>query len=150
MAIAWRLADPAFASDLEGTGNRTSGARWNSPGRGVLYCSENLSLCVLETLVHLNPAARAVLPPRVALKISYPDEIERFGFHAVSGAVNLSASRRIGDNWLDLGEQLVLAAPSIIVPQERNIMFNPAHPAMAEVSIVEMIEFNYDTRLAGA
>ena len=67
MALVWRLVDPRFASDLDGSGNRIHGARWNSPGRGVLYTSENLSLCVLETLVHLPGALRTRLPPRVAL-----------------------------------------------------------------------------------
>ena len=76
MAFAWRLADPRFADDLEGSGNREHGARWNSPGRGVLYASENLSLCVLENLVHLAPAMRRRLPPRVALRIEYPDHVE--------------------------------------------------------------------------
>ena len=52
------------------------GARWNSPGRGVLYASENLSLGVLENLVHLPPAMRGKLPARVALRLHFPDEAE--------------------------------------------------------------------------
>ena len=72
MAYCWRLADPRFADDLEGSGNRIHGARWNSPGRGVLYASENLSLCVLENLVHLPPVMRGRLPSRVALRLQIP------------------------------------------------------------------------------
>ena len=126
-----------------------SGARWNSPGRGVLYCSENLSLCVLETLVHLNPAARAVLPPRVALKIAYPDDIAVFAIDKEIDVISLQTTRRHGDSWLNLRQNLILSAPSVIVPQERNLMFNPAHPAMADVRIIETLAFNYDTRLTG-
>ena len=51
MATAWRLSPPAFARALDGEGNRVFGARWNSPGHGVVYASENLSLCVLEPLL---------------------------------------------------------------------------------------------------
>jgi RES domain-containing protein len=167
MAFAWRLADPIFAGDLEGNGNRMTGARWNSAGRGVLYCSENLSLCVLETLVHLNPEARAVLPPRVALRVSYPDDakaeiVQALGpppFFLVSYSDGATpyvvtentnpdwARRRIGDHWLAKGQFLILSAPSVIVPQERNVMFNPAHAAMADVRVVETFPFIYDTRL---
>ena len=47
MPLVWRLALPPFATDLSGDGNAMTGARWNSPGRGVIYTSFNLSLCVL-------------------------------------------------------------------------------------------------------
>jgi RES domain-containing protein len=150
MPFAWRLADPRFADDLEGSGTRIHGARWNSPGRGVLYCSENLSLCVLETLAHLPPAMRQRLPRRIALRISYPDSS---GLAAVSKlpARNRSAAcRKIGDQWLDDGESLVLKAPSVIVPAEHNIMLNPFHRAMRDVRIVEKTVFSFDARLVRA
>jgi RES domain-containing protein len=57
MALVWRLVRPEFASDLDGKGNVNRGARWNSPGRGVVYASFNLSLCVLESFVQLPIAA---------------------------------------------------------------------------------------------
>jgi len=34
------------------------------------------------------------------------------------------------------------------VPQENNIMFNPSHPRMREVSVVESIAFHFDERMA--
>jgi len=55
MAIVWRLTAPEYADRLDGKGNVERGARWNSPGRGVVYASFNLSLAVLEApreLVH--------------------------------------------------------------------------------------------------
>ncbi len=53
MALVWRLVPPQFATALNGKGNVERGARWNSPGRGVVYASYNLSLCVLETFVQM-------------------------------------------------------------------------------------------------
>jgi hypothetical protein len=38
--------------------------------------------------------------------------------------------------------------PSIIIPQERNVMINPAHPLMAEVKVVSTERFRFDPRLA--
>lgn len=142
MALAWRLADHRFAEDLEGSGNRLVGARWNSPGRGVVYCSENLSLCVLENLVHLSPAMRDRLPQRVAVRVEYPDDTETTEVDAVP-----ANHRAFGDRWLDEGRTLVLRAPSIVVPQEMNLMFNPAHPMMSRCRIIKMFPFAFDQRL---
>ena len=68
----WRLSRPEFARRLDGGGNRETGARWNSPGRGVVYTSRSLALCVLETLVHL-PSIRFV-QGLVAVRIDIPDD----------------------------------------------------------------------------
>jgi RES domain-containing protein len=144
MALAWRLADPRFAEDLQGTGNRLTGARWNSPGRGVLYCSENLSLCVLENLVHLNPVMRGSLPRRAAICIEFPDDAE------ITEVKRLPKDcRKAGDRWLGAGRSLVLRAPSIVVPLEMNLMFNPLHPLMQKVRIVRRVPFRFDGRLKG-
>ena len=147
MAFAWRLVDPRFADDLEGTGNRLHGARWNSPGRGVVYASANLSLCVLEAFVHLPPALRRRLPPRIAVRIAFPDRAEVHDIAALPGKDINRGCREIGDQWLDEGRTLVLRAPSVVVPVERNLMFNPSHRAMRHVRIVEKIPFTFDERL---
>ena len=147
MALVWRLVDPRFASDLDGSGNRIHGARWNSPGRGVLYTSENLSLCVLETLVHLPGALRTRLPPRVALRISYPDDAEVMEVRALPETAQAAKCKVTGDRWLDEGKTLLLRAPSAVVPQEFNVMFNPLHPLMAQVKVEETMPFRFDERL---
>lgn len=147
MALAWRLTDPRFAGDLEGSGNRLYGARWNSPGRGVVYCSENLSLCVLENLVHLAPAMRRRLPPRLALRIEYPEKAKAVKIASLPEARRTAECRTIGDRWLDDGHALLLQAPSFVVPQEMNVLFNPAHPMMQEVRVVETFAFVMDERL---
>jgi RES domain-containing protein len=147
MAFAWRLADPRFAEDLLGTGNRIHGARWNSPGRGVLYCSENLSLCVLETFVHLNPLMRDRLPPRTAVRIDFPDDAKVMEIAKLPDTARAERCRAIGNIWLDEGDALILKAPSVVVPLERNLMFNPSNKAMAKVRIVELIAFKFDERM---
>jgi RES domain-containing protein len=150
--ILWRLADPRYARDLAGTGNRMFGARWNSPGRGVVYCAEHLSLAVLESLVHLPAELRASLPPRHAIRIEIPDEARAAGITQLPrGLRNRRLAewcRRSGDQWLDEGSRLLLRAPSIIVPQEYNVMLNPAHPLMLRVRITQSKPFTMDARLA--
>jgi RES domain-containing protein len=149
MPIVWRLTTPAFARKLDGEGNRRHGARWNSPGRGVVYTSEHLSLCVLEALAHLPPELRASLPPMSAVALDVPKgatlSISR---EEMRGAAHVAIwCRTRGDAWLEEGRFLALSAPSIIVPQERNVMFNPRHPRMERVKVVSVEEFQFDARL---
>jgi len=59
-----------------------------------------------------------------------------------------SICRQLGDGWLTAQEHLIAAMPSIVVPQERNVMLNPAHRLMSDVKIVSTERFRFDPRLA--
>jgi len=154
MPLVWRLARPRYAGDLEGLGNATTGARWNSPGRGVTYASFNLSLCVLESFVHLSPELRTNLPEVAAVRIAIPDSASQLDIALADLPSDLGSGetarrcRSLGDAWLDGGEHLVCTMPSMIVPQERNVMINPAHELMDRVRIVSVEPFRFDPRLA--
>jgi RES domain-containing protein len=154
MPVVWRLAAPAYADFLNGEGSRIFGARWNSPGRGVVYTCAHLSLSVLETYVHIPPEQRDALPEFEALCIQVPDNagMTRITPAMLEGFLLASdpesACRAVGDRWLEAGADLVLAAPSIVVPEELNFMLNPVHSRMHEVSIVSRRKFDFDPRLA--
>jgi RES domain-containing protein len=154
MAMVWRLTRPQHAADLSGEGNAITGARWNSPGRGVVYTSLHLSLCVLETFVHLPPLLRISLPEMAAIRIELPDETSRIDIGVdelpsdLAGEEAEERCRQLGDEWLAAGEHLVCTTPSMIVPQERNLMLNPAHPQMARAKIASIEPFRFDPRLA--
>jgi RES domain-containing protein len=148
--IVWRLADPRYGRDLSGSGSRLYGSRWNSPGRGVVFCGENISLCVLENLVHLPLAMRGDLPKRVAIKIEIPDEklieVRKFPISLRGEKFNLWC-RKFGDEWLDSGQSLTLRVPSVVVEQEHNFILNVNHPDMRFVKILDMFPFKFDLRL---
>ena len=156
--IVWRLAPRRHANSLDGAGNRDSGARWNSGrGRGVVYASLNVATCVLETFVHFGPILRVKLPDYLMLvEIRVPDDAGVLRIEAdeipadadVSGADRRTWYQRTGDAWLECAEALVLIAPSLVVPKEWNAMLNPAHPRMADVTIVASEPFRFDPRLA--
>ena len=153
MALVWRLSPPAYAEALDGEGNRIFGARWNSPGRGVVYTCETLSLCVLETYVHFSPAQREAIPDYQAVQISIPDDggtrliLAKELEDLLMTDDPMSAFREIGDNWLAAARDLALIAPSIVVPEDMNIMLNPAHPRMKDVRIARRRRFHFDPRL---
>jgi RES domain-containing protein len=147
----WRLADDRFARDLSGTGSRLNGGRWNSAGSSVLYTSEHLSTAVLETLVHAPIALAAGLQGRMAVKIALPvnmDVKEVPGFPVgLKGADLLSWCRREGDKWISEAKCLLLRAPSVIVPEDFNIIVNCAHPQFQRVKIGSLRPFVFDGRL---
>jgi len=156
MPLAWRLSTPEYATRLDGKGNAERGARWNSPGRGVVYTSFNLSLAVLESLAQLPPSLRSRLPQLTAVRIEIPDDLPRGelarsefpdGFAGDAGA---RRCRELGDAWLATGRLLALAVPSVIVPQEQNLLINPAHAQIDQVRIVTMEAFRFDDRLSVA
>ncbi|MTV39162.1 RES family NAD+ phosphorylase [Duganella radicis] len=74
--VIWRIAATTpdhAADDLSGAGTKVTGGRWNSPGTAVVYCSENISLAVLETIAHLRAGA---LPyNRYLVRIKVPDDV---------------------------------------------------------------------------
>ena len=153
MATVWRLTPPQYAHDLTGEGSSMTGGRWNSPGRLMLYTSSHLSLSVLEVFVHIAPDLRDDLPDLTAVCLVVPDDA---GVRTVSdaqfrefmaNAALLAACQAFGDTWLAAGVDLILAAPSVIVPEELNVMLNPAHPRMHEVAIVSARRFRFDPRL---
>ena len=154
MAAVWRLTPPARARVLDGEGSRLFGGRWNSPGRPVVYASSHLSLSVLEVFVHFPPELRDDLPVLEAVRIAVPDdanavEISAAEFEALMAAPDtLAACRAVGDDWLARGSDLMLKAPSVLVPEDMNVMLNPAHPGMRHVRIESIRKFRFDPRFA--
>lgn len=149
--VCWRLAKERHAETaFDGEGARIYGGRWNSPGRRVVYTSGSLALAALETLVHLDTALP--LPRFIAFSLQLPrEEIEQASLphnYASDGLLpSLQETRRLGDHWIDEGRHLALLVPSVIVPQEFNLLLNPLHPRFPRLSIAAPVAFNLDARL---
>jgi RES domain-containing protein len=156
MTTAWRLTPSAFARALDGEGASLVGGRWNSQGVPVLYTSLQLSLCVLEVLVNIPARLRDDLADFEAVRLSIPDdagtkEIGIREFEAMLASADpLGACRVVGDDWIAKGRDLILAVPSVVVPEELNLVLNPVHPRMGEVAIVSSRRFRFDARLFAA
>ena len=118
-----------------------------------MYTSRSLALCVLETIVHLPSirfvqgfvATRIEVPDDAGVEVVAPAELpdDPFAQHAAVWF------RQRGDRWLETGAALALVAPSVIVPQEQNVMLNPRHPSAGRIRIEEEFPFSFDTRLLG-
>jgi len=149
--LVWRLVKERHADNaFDGEGARLYGGRWNSPGRGIVYTSGSLALAALETLVHLDPALP--LPRFLAFPVRLPPGMvaaaELPPAYSFAGPLPaLPETRRIGDRWFAEGRHLAFSVPSVIVPQELNVLLNPHHPDFAKLPVGAPVAFAVDTRL---
>lgn len=135
---AWRLSKARYAGDLTGQGAACDGQRWNQPGQRAVCLGLTPEITVLEVLVHLNGVLSV---PLVLSTYDVPD-----GPGLMTEAPG-QASSAFGGDWLRAGQQLGLVLPSVVVPQARNLLLNPLHPAMAQVTLVHQEHFQLDQRL---
>lgn len=137
--------------DLSGTGAFKFGGRWNNPGTFALYTSENRSLAMLETLVHVDDSE---MPPDMFIM-----EIE------ISGKAPIYAfpDERLPEEWMEpenieLKEEgdalmkdlryLAIKVRSAVLPQEYNYMLNPLFPDFNNlVKVVKVTPIIPDIRL---
>lgn len=142
--IVHRLTLPAHRA-LDGEGARLYGGRWNSPGRAMVYTSASPSLPVLEVMVHLDLDPAYLPDDYHLLSIEVPDDasMERLD----EAIVDPEVCAVVGDDFLRRGAALSLSVPSVVVPQDRNLLINPRHPDTARLSIVADAPFRFDPRL---
>ena len=148
----WRLVRSGFAPGLDGRGAERYGGRWNSPGLPAIYCASHLSLAVLEYFVHLPPEMRRrdSLPRMTAGELRLDgDSVETVGDDDLDRLDDLAWCRSRGDDWLERGEALALAVPSVIVPQELNVILNPRHGDIGRVSVISVARYRFDPRMGG-
>ena len=142
-----RFADSAF----DGTGARRHGGRWNSKGVALIYTSDAVSLAALELLVHLHRAE--VLDHYLLCTLDLPDEKILFLDSTAlpedwRSDPPPTSTADIGDGWIRSGASLALAVPSTLVPQQLNVLINPAHAVFGEVLAGALREpFALDSRL---
>lgn len=146
----WRLCTRRHAA-FDGEGARRHGGRWNPPGVAVVYTSATISLAALELFVHFDAEDRpqdlvvlpADLPDDLPMRVLDIADLPK-AWRAMPAPPTLAA---LGAQWLAKGETAVLAAPSAIVPYERNYLLNPAHPDFARIARGRPESFSFDPRM---
>lgn len=154
MAIAWRISVEAksyHCDDMTGAGAKDTGGRWNEKGTALVYASPNIALAALETLVHVG--TRSLPLNRYLIRIDIPDEV--FDVATVNAAPLVGwdaqpaglTSIEVGESWVRSGASALLRVPSVIIPEELNILINPAHPDAKRCKATKLRRFVYDERL---
>jgi RES domain-containing protein len=151
--LLYRIARERYARDLSGEGARIHGGRWNLPGHACVYTAMSRSLAMLEFRVHLNNVSQ--VPPDLRLiTLDVPvRSIKEIDAELVSPKWRNypppAECVRYGTLELIRQETLMLKVPSAIVPEEYNVILNPAHRKMREVKLVDSLPLILDPRLFG-
>jgi RES domain-containing protein len=53
----------------------------------------------------------------------------------------------IGERWLESGSSACLLVPSAVVPEEFNLLINPAHSDFNHLQFGEPAKFEFDARM---
>lgn len=141
----WRLTRRPWA-DLSGEGARRHGGRWNSPGRAVVYLSEEAALPVLEVLVHLDLPPDLLPPDYVLMRVDL-SPLEAAIENGPDGASGMAESRAWGDRWIGEARTPVLRVPSVLVPESANLVLNVRHPLAGILADSVSRPFALDPRL---
>jgi RES domain-containing protein len=112
-----------------------------------VYASKNLSLAILEVLVHLEVDVDELPDDYVSVEIDVSDTLEVKVFQDQIDIYNITETRTRGDEWFTSAHTAVFDVPSAVVPKERNICINPTHADFQAIETVEVAPFQFDPRL---
>lgn len=133
--IAYRLTRSKYANDLAGTGGLQAAGRCNHKGTRVIYAAEHPALALAEVLARID--VNEVPLDYVLVTIEIPDTVP---VRRATPEEALAASRN--------PPTPVFLVPSVIVPQELNVVIYPHAPGFA-ATIVNVEPFRIDARLLG-
>ncbi len=147
----FRIAKTKYIRDLTGSGPRTYGGRWNHKGVGLVYTSESRSLAAIEFLVHVPVS---IAPKDISIiTIEIPKKISRKNIDLKDLPKNWRENlppeeiARMGSDWANSKESLLLRVPSAIIQNEYNILINPMHPDIGLLKLSKPERFSFDLRL---
>lgn len=148
----YRLVRARRAKDaFDGEGARLFGGRWNPPGVPMVYTAAHLSLAALELFVHLEPdtapddwvSIRVQLPGSLRISRRTVADLPA-DWRAVPAPVML---QELGASWVRDGKTVALAVPSAVVPEEENVLLNPAHRDFSALRFGGPQPFSFDPRM---
>lgn len=146
----FRISKDVFSNHLLSSGRAN---RWNQKGQQVIYCGSSRSLSTLESIVHkgaIEPSEESKvmvisiadedhLIKQIQLK-ELPPNWRSFGAYG--------ELQKIGTEWYNKRETLLLKVPSVIIPIEYNFVINTEHPDfLAKVKLVRTESYFWDGRL---
>ncbi len=147
----FRIAKTAYIRDLSGAGPRLYGGRWNQKGTAVIYAAESRSLATLEYLVHVPLFYEPLGLSVVTLIVPDGASVHELGLNELPADWNRfpapSRLADLGSQWVRSSGSLLLRVPSAVVDDEFNLVINPGHAEMIDVSIEDVRPYAFDERL---
>jgi len=134
---------------FSGFGAKNFPGRWNNKGVSIVYAAENLSLAILEMLVHLD---------KTMLRLSYVYfEVNASDYMVFNLPPNElpktwnvypapPATKNIGDQWVTGMSSLIMRVPSVLTPLEHTFLINPNHDDFKKLEINGPLPIPFDRR----
>lgn len=152
MSRIYRVLRKVFArTPFDGEGAYRYGGRWSSPGTRLSYASEHQSLAMLEYFVHLD---KDDPPGDLVLAIAeVPEDLTRGKIDLRDLPANWrdaaapAGLARLGDEFAARGEYCLLLAPSVLAPEESNLLINPGHADFGKIAMRGVEPLRYDARM---
>jgi RES domain-containing protein len=142
----YRIVQERYSDDLSGYGSYYFGGRWNSERVFALYTSSTRALALLELLVHV-PINIITSQTYIMLTLEIKSEPLKFDID-ISRINDYHYTRGGGDQMLKNPEILSFFVPSILLPEEQNVIINPRCKYASDVKITNKKIFKLDQRFA--
>ena len=149
--IVYRITKNEHAA-LDGAGGLYGPGRWHRKGNLIIYASEHASLAAWEKIVHAG-SFENLQNDLLLVKLEIPDAIEILTVPKhilVKGWDRFPYSLEtvnFGTSFLRNRQHLALKVPTVIIPDEFNIILNPLHPAIQDCKVISSIPFVFDKRV---
>jgi RES domain-containing protein len=150
--IVYRITKKEHSA-LDGMGGLYGPGRWHKKGNLVIYTSEHASLVAWEKIVHVTSfenlpknllLVKIELPEGIVVQ-SVPQKVLVKGWNSFPFALE---TVDYGTSFLQKKEHLALKVPSVIIPDEFNILLNPLHPDIRDCIVISTIPFVFDQRVS--
>ena len=150
MITVYRICRRRYAA-FDGEGARRQSGRWNHDGTPVVYTAGSLALAALEVLAHTDASLLPSDLVYIAAEIPTSVKVTRLILPDLPADWQQNpaptATKDVGQQWIQAASTAALAVPSTLVPIETNYLLNPVHRDFKKIRLHPPEDFFFDARL---
>lgn len=134
---------------FDGTGAMLYGGRWNTQGHSVIYTACSFAGAMLEMLVRVGRANIPETHKYIKIDVSQKIKIEVSTEKININTIDEKKSKEYGDQWIIEKRSALLFVPSVVAPEEQNVLINTSHPDFKYIKPSDPKPIKWDHRLFG-
>jgi RES domain-containing protein len=119
----------------------------------MVYASSSLALAAIELFVHLEPNQAPQDLVSIAAELPQGEPALQWDNNALPPewwGDELGPVRALGDAWIRNRHCLAVFVPSVPIRQEWNVLINPLHPRIGDLTAKTSEPFHFDARMFSA
>jgi RES domain-containing protein len=127
--------------------------RWNRKDEYVIYVGSSRSLATLELVAHRSGIMPSKAYKLITISISEEDDLIKEIDNSIlpkrwNRLEAYPELQKLGSEWYQAKETLILKVPSAIIHQEYNFVINTEHPLfLTKIKLIKVEDFFWDKRL---